>query len=437
MKKCAVKLFFFILVIMILAGCQHNSIIQETDVIHVNTESEEVKIPAIFLVNTVSGEKSNEELVNSFNSEYEGKYHIDVEWLAGDESDYRAKIKLLNSTNELPAIITDVGFDYSFYELLVKYNRIVNIRDYVEKDESWNNFIEYDSFQDCMEEDGSIYLFPLVNQLYYSGIYYNTELFQEAGIEKFPETWEEFFITCDKLKAANITPISLHTIGTAWIPMLFCSAYLGSTPEGREFMNQQYPETYNKEVFIDAIQFVKSLFEYTTEDAIDGDFDTAAWHFYEGETAMLANGEWMVGNFSNSIFVEEDLGKQIKFHSFPEGVMVGSVQMTGWEISTDYDEEVIQGALEFMKYRLKKDEMDYSKSVEDYEKGEAEQLVMQYMDQLKAMQYSVPNYQIKWNPLVQNRVFINSLPKYLKGLESIDSFIMDMNDAVNEYENEQ
>ena len=437
MKKRVVKLLFFIFVIMIVAGCNNYSKTEETDAMNVNADSEEIKIPAIFLVNTVSGEKSNEELVNRFNSEYEGKYQIDVEWLAGDESDYRAKIKLLNSTNELPAIITDVGFDYSFYKLLVKYNRIVNIKDYVEKDESWKDLIEYDSFQNCMEKDGSIYLFPLVNQLYYSGIYYNTELFHKAGIEEFPETWEDFFAACDKLKRAGITPISLHTIGTAWVPMLLCSAYLGSTSEGREFMNQQYPKSYDTEIFIDAIKFVKRLFDYSTEDAFDGDFDTAAWHFYEGETAMIANGEWMVGNFSNPIFVEEDLGKHINFHSFPEGVMIGSVQMTGWAISTDYDEEVIQGALEFMKYRLKKDEMEYSKIVQDYENGDAERLVMQYMDQLEMMQYSVPNFQIKWNPLVQNKVFINSLPKYLKGLESMDSFIGDMNEAVDEYENEQ
>ncbi|MDR1174671.1 MAG: extracellular solute-binding protein, partial [Treponema sp.] len=35
----------------------------------------------------------------------------------------------------------------------------------------------------------------------YVGIYYNKEHFTQAGISRFPETWDEFWTACDKLKA--------------------------------------------------------------------------------------------------------------------------------------------------------------------------------------------------------------------------------------------
>ena len=44
----------------------------------------------------------------------------------------------------------------------------------------------------------------------------------------------------------------------------------------------------------------------------------------------------------------------------------------------------------------------------------------------------IPNYQIKWNTLVQNKVFINSLPKHINGLESLDNLIQDFNNVVTE-----
>lgn len=37
---------------------------------------------------------------------------------------------------------------------------------------------------------------------------YNPKLFEQAGIEKLPETWDELIAACDKLNAAGVTPIS-------------------------------------------------------------------------------------------------------------------------------------------------------------------------------------------------------------------------------------
>ena len=83
-------------------------------------------IPIIFLCDEATQNKSNAELVEEFNTIYKGKYYLDVEWFTGNAADYRARIKMLNSVDELPAIITDVGFDPAFFKLLIENQQIIN-----------------------------------------------------------------------------------------------------------------------------------------------------------------------------------------------------------------------------------------------------------------------------------------------------------------------
>ena len=75
--------------------------------------------------------------------------------------------------------------------------------------------IEPAVMEGCTDEDGNIYLGPISTAAFAcSGMFWNPELFAEAGIEKFPETWEEFWDCCDRLQANGITPLGLHTEGT-------------------------------------------------------------------------------------------------------------------------------------------------------------------------------------------------------------------------------
>ena len=61
--------------------------------------------------------------------------------------------------------------------------------------------------------DGETYALPF--SLGVVGFWYNTELFQQAGIEAPPATMEELHTVIDQLKAAGITPISVGA-GDKW-----------------------------------------------------------------------------------------------------------------------------------------------------------------------------------------------------------------------------
>lgn len=50
-----------------------------------------VEIPMILTVDSSTGNKNEEEVVERFNRAYKGKYHIDVDWVMETEEEYRKK----------------------------------------------------------------------------------------------------------------------------------------------------------------------------------------------------------------------------------------------------------------------------------------------------------------------------------------------------------
>ena len=391
----------------------------------------EIVIPTIFLVDTVTNAKNNEDLVNSFNEKYKGKYRIEVEWMTDTANAYRSRMKMLNAIDELPAIITDVRFSPEFYQLLLDGNRLLNIRPYIENDMEWKNSFEPQVLESCLEKDGSMYLSPISSNCFsYSGVFWNKRLFAKAGIYSFPKTWEEFWECCEKLSKQGITPLSLHTAGTAWAPMLFSTASLGDSLEGREFMKIRLPKDYNNESGRELVKNLKKLFTYTTEDSINIDFNVAFEHFSKGETAMLPNGYWMLGQMN------KEWKDTIGFAPFPGNVAIASAEMSGWSITSSYSKEVQEGALLFLKYRTQKSQQQKQEFLylNNQQKTPLEQ---DYIRLVKSNPVILPNYQIQWNSILQQEVFQFKIPQLVNGTITEEEFLNFMNESVTNFEKEQ
>ena len=181
--------FALLFIAFLCAGCSRE---ERT----VEKKSEEpVKIPVVFRVDPATNVSNNLEFVEEFNALYEGRYGVEVEWLTESTAGYRERLKQWNVLDEMPAVITDAGFDYDFYRLLVEERRLVDLRPYMEKSPEWEATFRKEILEECQEEDGAIYLSPLGSSIQsYAGIIYNKELLAQAGYEKFPETWEGFLI---------------------------------------------------------------------------------------------------------------------------------------------------------------------------------------------------------------------------------------------------
>ncbi len=393
--------------------------------------TEAVRIPIIFTVDPTTGKKNNQELADAFNKAYEGKYYLDVEWVLETEEEYRQNLKRMNVTGTLPAVIYDVCTVPSFYQMMVEEGRLTDLTPYLEEDEAWMAEIEPAVLKGCTYEDGKVYLGPISTAAFTcSGMFYNEELFAKAGIESFPTTWEEFYACCDMLKEKGITPLALHTEGTGWAPMLIATAAVAEDLEGADFMRQMLPESYDNKSGYKLAATLQRLFSYTTEDALHADYDVAYTNFFSGKAAMIPNGYWMIEQIPNGW---ED---KVRFASFPGKTMVASPETFGWAVVSTYSDEVKEAAVEFLKFRThyNKEERE-AFFTQDF--AESPKVLSDYMEAFTGAAQIVPNYQVKWNSILQEETLGEVLPLLAEGKIDAEGFVKMADESIKEYEAER
>lgn len=403
------------------AGCAQGKLKKESE------EKEITEIPVVFLVDPSTGLSSNQDFVNEFNELYKDEYFVNVEWLTESASGYREKLKQWNILDEMPAVITDAGFDYDLYRVLVENDRLVDLRPYMEQSGEWEKNRNNRMLRECMEPDGAIYLSPLESAVQsYAGIIYNTDLLAEAGWDTFPETWEEFWRCMEDLKRKGITPLSLHGSGSYWVPMLIATSYMYGRDEGRDFLEENFPESYRNPVMEDMLDMFRTLYKYTFEDGVEIDYQEAADRFLRGEAAVFANGYWMIEEMS------EELKEKMSFAPFPGKILMNSPRMSAWAVTAGYDEDVIQGAARLLEYRILCDR----KNTEELLAGEQEKNVKRtYIQAVEQVESVMPNYQMKWEQQIQNEFFSRYLPDFLDGTMNAETFLERMDETLKEIQN--
>lgn len=392
---------------------------------------EEVSIPVVLIVDSSTGIRNEENVIQEFNRIYDGKWQADVEWIMETEEEYRRNLKRQNVTDTLPAVITDVRMLPAFYYMMIQDGRIEELSDYIYTDEEWKSMIEPSVLESCSEEDGSIYLGPISTAAFScSGMFWNEELFARAGIESFPETWEEFWTCCEQLESCGITPLALHTEGTAWAPMLIATAEAASAEAGAEFMEEFYPETYQNNSGLRIAQTLQRLFSYTTEDALYADFDVSYENFFSGRAAMIPNGYWMMDQ------IPEEWQDKVRFSAFPENKMISSPETFGWAIVSGYSEEVKEGATALLKLRTR---LNMEQREELFTRDPEEMIPAErdYIAAYKNGPQLVPNYQVKWNSILQEETLGEILPELARGKMSPEEFTAKEDESIQKFLEEQ
>lgn len=286
-----------------------------------------------------------DQLIEEFNAEYAGKYRIQKEDVPGD-ANYVDKIKVQLGTGDLPPVV--YGGGYNLLDLALAKDVVVDLTPYVEADPEWKALYS-DVALTTNSRDGKIYASSSEGSLV--GYFYNKDLFAQAGIAEPAKTWDEFWQQCDKLKTAGITPLALDTADSAWVTSLWAGAMIATSgDEGYEFMKQMNPIDYNNQPTIDAFTNVqKMLQEYTTLDAIGGKYEHAANNFLSGQAAMIANGPWMIGDFSDETKTTADFADKVGVAIFP-GNFVYDAPIQGYFVTKQDDPALEEAAVEMVKF---------------------------------------------------------------------------------------
>ncbi len=285
------------------------------------------------------------QLVEEFNEEYAGKYQIVLEEVPGD-ANYVDKIKVQLGTGDLPPVV--YGGGYNLLDLALAQDLVVDLTPYVDADPEWKALYSETSLN-TNSRDGKIYASSVEGSVV--GYFYNKDLFAQAGIDEPATTWDEFWAQCDQLKAAGITPLALDTADSAWVTQLWWGAMVATASDkGLEFMQTMNPTDYNFDEMVAAVEQVqKMLQEYTTLDAVGGAYEQAANNFLSGQAAMIANGPWMIGDFSDTTKTTEDFADKVGAAIFPDN-FVYDAPIQGYFVTKQDDPALEEAAVEMVKF---------------------------------------------------------------------------------------
>lgn len=323
-----------------LVGCGENknntgkTIVEKPVEIHYTT----------YKVGTSVASKAETKKLERFNELYGDKIKLIVEEVPSDDS-YIKKMKTLAASNALPDVLDG---KQGLVEIAKKNGQIVELSEVFSNDEKFKNEIGEAAIK-SNTVDGKIYSIPVSRQII--GYYYNSEIFDKAGI-KPAKTWDEFFANCDKIKELGIAPVALMTGENAWTTNLMLGARVASINEaGEKLMNTLYPKTYQTPEFIEGLDTMRRLLvDYTTPDAIGAIYANAANNFCQGKAAIIANGPWMISDFSDPEKSPEGFDKKVKVAAFPEDTIISDFSV-GMMLCTDGKSDKIKNAaIDFLKF---------------------------------------------------------------------------------------
>ncbi|GFZ87201.1 ABC transporter substrate-binding protein [Nesterenkonia alkaliphila] len=135
------------------------------------------------------------------------------------------------------------------------------------------------------EVEGAVYGLPYSFGL--SGFWYNTELFEEAGIDAPPETLSELYDAIEALKAADITPIAVGA-GDGWPAAHYWYQFALKSCDPDVLQDAQLNLDFSDGCFVEAGELLQEFID--TEPFQDGYLATSAQQGAGSSAGMVATG---------------------------------------------------------------------------------------------------------------------------------------------------
>ena len=235
--------------------------------------------------------KGFKEVIERFNADYEGTYHV-TPITTNLEEYYPALNARIDSGKDIPDVfIVSPGPNLDVYVLP---GDAADLTPYLEED-GWKDTFAGDSVFSQQTYDEKIYAIPINTAA--ACVFYNKEMFEDAGVE-IPATFDELLEVCEKLDEAGYTPITCSA-GTAW-----CLSMLAGYLCDREGVDLEAlasgEESWNNETTLAAGGKLLQLSEYFQETAASDSNDVATAAFYDEDAAILVQGSWVIGQMNGA-----------------------------------------------------------------------------------------------------------------------------------------
>ncbi|WP_336774891.1 extracellular solute-binding protein [Paenibacillus sp. MMO-58] len=170
-----------------------------------------------------------------------------------------------------------------------------------------------DTFQDGVLDfytfDNNLYALPDGNNI--GVVYYNKDLFQQAGIANPPTTFEEMIADVKTLKAKGIQPMAIGEKDTWTGSFLFMNILL-RTNGGPGFLSDVVAgkKTFEDPAFVEAVDAMQNLIQAGAfqEGVTSFDYNAGENIFKTGKAAMYYMGSWATGGIETSEALKDKVG---------------------------------------------------------------------------------------------------------------------------------
>lgn len=308
----------------------------------IKKEPVKIKYPT-YRVGAHASAALEKEQLKQFNDKFGKEVEVVVEEIPSDTS-YNDKMKILAASRDLPDVIMGKN---GINEILIKGNLATPFNEFLDADAQWKSEIG-DAAIAANTRDGKVW--SISDQKQVVGYFYNKEMFDKAGI-KPAQTWDEFLSNCEKLKAAGFTPLAMMTGENAWTTNLLLASIVGTSGDaGNKFMNTLHPTNFETPEMIAGLMTIQTMLQkYTTKDALGAVYANAANNFSQGKAAIIANGPWMIGDFSDITKSPEGFDKKVGVAAYPGNGMFSSYEV-GYMLYSKTP-EIKDAAMKFIKFK--------------------------------------------------------------------------------------
>ena len=264
-------------------------------------------------------------IVSQIIEEFEEMHpHVTVELEVLENEQYKNKMQVISSSNQLP----DVGMTWpaGYMEPYVNGNMFAPLDDILDEDGLRDDFVA--GTLEAYEMNGNSYALPL--ELNIAPVFYNKAIFDEYGVD-VPETFDDFMDAIDTFVENDMAPIALGNrdrwTGSLWY------MYLADRIGGPDALNAAIDRSgsFEDERLIEAAERTVDMVQ---SDAFIRGFNglsdqEAKSEFMNSNAAMYLIGSWDLPNYTTNEEVPQEFRDNIGFFKFPE-VDGGDGDINSW-----------------------------------------------------------------------------------------------------------
>ena len=281
-----------------------------------------------------------EKLVDDYNASQD-KYEV----VAENQGNYDESTgKFFNMANgDGSAAIIQIGEQN--LQSMVDSDMICSVTDLIEK----YNFDDSDLLEQAVNfytVDKKMYAMPFNCSC--PVVYYNADVFKNAGYTEFPTTFEELEEAAKKVadENSNIKPVGMFAYGYALDQMCTnMGSFIINNKNGRE---DRATEVAYKDSMTEIFNWVADLRDAGCLQSYGTDFDNTVSAFTQAEIAMFISSSASARNIINS----SDFNVGIAYLPVPKGTEAQGVYAGGGAIcvAKGLDKDVESGVMDFLKY---------------------------------------------------------------------------------------